>query len=147
MRRVILATVGVLALAAVVVAQERDARFSVISAQFRATGDKGVLSIVVKNEGDLAGTATVTVRRELSWCAEEDTNWCLEHPAAPGETCVTPCKRYETRLLGVDEATTSSIDSCKEQTLEIIVPNEEAYAEIRVVPGGRLGFGVEIRPR
>lgn len=39
------------------------------------------------------------------------------------------------------------LGSCRETVITVGVPNEASYAEITVVPGGNLGFGLEIPGR
>lgn len=151
MRRGLIWTIGsvfLLSFSFVAVAQQKEeAHFSVVTAAFDAKGDFGIIRVTVKNEGELPGTATVTVRRELSRCAEVDEEYCRNHPADPGTTCEPPCLRWETKELGTDTQVTGTIASCKESVVEIRVPNEPAYAEIKVSPGGTLGFGLEISGR
>lgn len=130
-----------LILAFAAVAQEKKgAQFSVVTASYGG----GELTIVVKNEGDEAGDAKLTVHRELMRCVEQDAEYCKENPSAD---CVAPCRKYETKDLGTETASVPTTASCKEATVQVKVPAEEAYAEITVEPGSRLGFGIEIKPR
>lgn len=149
MRRRIAWSFGIAALlfGQVVAAQDEAAHFSIVDATFKASGDSGMISVTVRNEGDQSGSATVKVRRERSRCAEVDEDYCREHPAAPGTTCEPPCLRWETIVLGTNSKATGSVGSCKEEVIAIEVPNEAAYVEITVVPGGTLGFGLEIPGR
>lgn len=146
MRRRIVWSFGIAALLLFgqIVAAQGEAHFSIVNATFKASGDSGVISVTVRNEGDQSGSATVKVRRERSRCAEVDEDYCREHPTDPGTTCEPPCLRWETIVLGTDSKVTGSIGSCKEGVVAIEVPNEGAYVEITVVPGGTLGFGLEI---
>lgn len=131
----------VLLAALAAVAQERRApQLSVVSASYRS----GVLTIVIRNEGENAGGGTVTVHREQMRCLEEDAEYCKEHPS---DGCVAPCKKFETKDLGEETATVPTIASFKEGTVEVRIPDEEAYAEVTVDPGSGLGFGIEIKPR
>lgn len=120
--------------------ESKPAQFTVVSASYHG----GILSIVVKNEGDEAGKAKLSVHRERMRCLEEDTDYCKQNPS---EGCVAPCKKFETKDLGTETAEGPTVESCKEAKIEVKVPDEEAYAEIRVEPGNRLGFGIEIKPR
>ncbi len=130
----------VLLLAFPAAAQEtKGAQLSIVTASYH----NGVLTVVVKNEGDEAGGGTLTVHRERMKCLEVDADYCKEHPS---EGCVDPCKKFETKDLGKETATIPTIASCKEATVEVKVPDEEAYAEITAEPGSRLGFGIEIKP-
>ncbi|HSN68082.1 MAG TPA: hypothetical protein VLV48_02490 [Thermoanaerobaculia bacterium] len=136
-----LALVAGLSLAIAALAQEsKPAQFTVLSASYHG----GTLSIVVKNEGDVAGKGKLLVHRELMRCLEQDNDYCKENPS---EGCVAPCKKFETKDLGTETAEVPTVESCKEAKIEVKVPDEEAYAEIRVEPGSRLGFGIEINPR
>jgi hypothetical protein len=138
---VAIALVAVLALTASGAAQEnKGAHFSIVTASYRS----GVLSIVVKNEGDESGRGRLTVHRERMRCLEVDEDYCKENPS---EDCVAPCARYETKDLGTVTADVPTVASCKEVTVEVNVPDEEAYAEITAEPGSKLGFGLEIKPR
>lgn len=142
-RILILSTLSAVLLAALAVAQEKkEAHFSIVSATYRP----GVLVVVVKNEGDQPGVATVSVHRERSRCVEEDADYCRQNPPAAGETCVPPCLRYETSDLGTETGKSDMVASCREATVSVAVPAEEAYAEITVKPGSGLAFGAEIRP-
>lgn len=122
-------------------AQERSkVRLSIGTASYRS----GVLTIVVKNEGEEAGGGTLKVHRELMKCLEEDTEYCKQNPY---EGCVAPCKKYETKDLGEETAKVPTVAPYKDTTVEVKVPDEEAYAEITVEPGSHLGFGIEIKPK
>ncbi|MFN2238559.1 MAG: hypothetical protein ABR524_04150 [Thermoanaerobaculia bacterium] len=121
--------------------------FSIVTASFKPSGETGTISITVKNEGDRQGSATVKVRQERSQCAEVDENYCREHPPAPGTTCEPPCRRWETTVLGNHSEVTGVVGSCRETVVAVEVLNEASYVEITVVPGGNLGFGLEIAGR
>lgn len=122
-------------------AQERGkVQLSIGSASY----SNGVLTIVVKNEGEEGGGGTVKVHRERMRCLEVDTEYCKENPY---EGCVNPCKKYETKDLGEETAKVPTVAPYKEATVEVKIPDEEAYAEITVEPGSRLGFGIEIKPK
>lgn len=109
-----------------------------------ASYSNGILRIVVKNEGDEGGGGTITVHRELMKCLEEDTEYCKENPY---EGCTNPCRKYETKDLGEETAKVPVVAPYKEAIVEVKVPDEEAYAEITVEPGSKLGFGIEIKPK
>lgn len=128
----------------VIAAAQEGAHFSVVTATYKASGETGTISITVKNEGDQPGSATVKVRQERSQCVEVDEDYCRENPAAPGTTCEPPCRRWETTVLGNHSEATGVVGSCREAVIAVEVPNEPSYAEITVVPGGNLGFGLEI---
>ena len=146
MRRGIVWSFGiavVLVFGVIAAAQER-AHFSIVTASFKASGESGTISITVKNEGEQQGSGTVKVRQERSDCAETDEDYCREHPPAPGTTCEPPCRRWETTVLGNHSEATGVVGSCREAVIAVEVPNEASYVEITVVPGGNLGFGLEI---
>jgi hypothetical protein len=131
----------------VVATAQEGAHFSIVTASLKASGETGTISITVKNEGDHPGSATVKVRQERSQCAEVDENYCRENPPAPGTTCEPPCRRWETIVLGTHSEATGVVGSCREVVIAVEVPNEASYVEITVVPGGNLGFGLEIPGR
>jgi hypothetical protein len=135
-----------LAFGVIAIAQQ-SVHFSVVTASFKASGDRATISITVKNEGEQSGSATVKVRRERSRCAEVDESYCRENPPAAGTTCEPPCRRWETTVLGNHSETTGVVGSCREAVITIEVPNEASYAEITVAPGGNLAFGLEIPGR
>lgn len=149
MRRGIIGSFGiaVILVFGVIAAAQESAHFSVVTASFKADGQTGKISITVKNEGDQAGSGTVKVRQERSQCVEVDEDYCRENPPAPGTTCEPPCRRWETTVLGDHSEATGMVGSCREVVIAVEVPNEESYVEITVVPGGNLGFGLEIPGR
>jgi hypothetical protein len=137
---ILLGFVLVIAFAAAAQEKKGGTQLSIVTASYR----NGVLSVVVKNEGDDPGGGTLTVHREHMRCLEEDAEYCKQNPS---EDCVAPCKKYETKDLGTETASIPTIPAGKEASIEVKVPDEEAYAEITAQPGSRLAYGVEIKPR
>ncbi|MGA7613764.1 MAG: hypothetical protein WBX15_01160 [Thermoanaerobaculia bacterium] len=145
---VILMLFSTFALAAFAQTEERGAIFSVTGADFKASDSKtGILTITVKNYGELSGTATLVVSRTYTRCLRTDPNYCSEHPAAAGDPpCVDPCMQFESRDLGVDRITTPTIKSCDETRVTLTIPNETSDVEMLATPGSSVPFGIEIRP-
>jgi hypothetical protein len=139
--------IAVLLVFGVIATAQEAAHFSVVTASFKGKGEIGTISITVKNEGDQSGSGTVKVRQERSQCVKVDENYCRENPPAPGTVCEPPCRRWETILLGTHSEATGAVGSCRETVIAVEVPNEASYVEISVVPGGNLGFGLEIPGR
>jgi hypothetical protein len=136
-------------LASGIVAQteQEGPTFSIVSASHRAQGEKCDVAVIVRNLGNQAGVATLTVERLRSKCLKFDENYCGENPAPRGEECTPPCLDYKIDTLGKETAKSHSIGAGREETIHVKVPNEECELVLTVKPSRGLGYGIEIRKR